>query len=1024
MFKARVIVWADNNDGFPRSENKYGGALKTREPLGKLRNSGSNLHFFFLDVLDDERDDEVVNGLNGIIYMEVVSRHDVYELATKTVGALLCTCGVDRIKEVLNFGYVDYEWLKQDNEEYIGITPVYFTFEECLNFTADDSRLWANTNSSRPATPDTPSSSFYINRWDWYSFLEAAVDGIEDDITAGRKDPELSVALGEPVRELTRLEYLWLYFYIKFRTKVTLPNSLRVLALKMIRVPFEEPMEVNNADEEGGEMEMDDELDEICKLIVEVEHSDEDEWLKSIETAFMRNQNVYTWFVLNNHADIIPLIKAQYIELENRYYTGVEYCKRVPKKLEEAKRAYYTSRVYITAVIDELMEANSRSSPANMFDVEAMMAWSDERLAIIEEALHPDKIYGGVFEEARCVWTNDVFKLYGAIEDYLIPKMAGRPCIEGVETKDCTDPKYALVEMKTINNSVMATNRLPPPGCQYSEESLKLNFPYDKEQSATGKLYKYSSLSCIPNWCRWKDGKAPLYKCCVRDDANGSFTMREILENKLLGDGYSHETIQNGLHLSTLILDVDINPWSSDDMVDDKLIARDMVELVDRIMAKLLPGEKVTHYIYYSTPKKEAMKYGFHHHVVLPEDVVMTYNCANSIMAILNDVRGYYPRTLGIFCGNKDGGVYDPAVYAKGMGVKFHNLRAPEQSKPDKTRKLQLVYRTDGLSVEEPVEWRFKLAHAPKPFSIYEGRIMEKIEGVKLINNREFLNRVQGQQLSTYINKVHRFDVLEIMKGINTRCVLFSGEPTDCDKLLAIMNYLWEKQGKKKMRKVLLELKSENGSSYSKPRVDAVLKKSKVIVYNDKLLVATKKECFELCPHKIHKNCDVHARVCLSYNPGSVAVEATVSSFQNKSCNNARVNVTMLFDETYYTEAIKTYFTDVLLQHAEQADQTFVIKRNAKSGEPRLLLQPRTEDVASSEVAVFYALLEDLAVFRDLCGDVVMFSVDQNDRAVVVRAPDHQTFVDAFINENEYVSGPLMDSIVKLMVKDGYPVRV
>ena len=103
--------------------------------------------------------------------------------------------------------------------------------------------------------------------------------------------------------------------------------------------------------------------------------------------------------------------------------------------------------------------------------------------------------------------------------------------------------------------------RFKPSGLSF-KEFYKFQFPYDNFEKETDRLLFHASTQGTPVWMTHTENNFPniSFRLLEESEEEGH-SMIEILSKYMLSENsFNHEIVSKYMHVSTLILDVDLKP--------------------------------------------------------------------------------------------------------------------------------------------------------------------------------------------------------------------------------------------------------------------------------------------------------------------------------------------------------------------------------------------------------------------------------------------------------------------------------
>ena len=481
------------------------------------------------------------------------------------------------------------------------------------------------------------------------------------------------------------------------------------------------------------------------------------------------------------------------------------YKKLIGEQIDIIRHQYSNFDIYIGHEIDSTIRQSIESAPVNPFDCEGVVKWCECVNNEIKHKYSPLSIYGNIFSDIRCLERiNGSFILYDLMEHsinsfcnevYTIMKEKG--CKETLTT-----PLYKTMYYKVVSGNMSCVSKPPNLITSSSVGFSKMNASYDSLKSTQQKILE-ASVTRTPIWYSHIGGLRTFYR--LTPDLREGRKLCDILRQDMYPshgkNAYTHEIVNYRMHISTVLLDIDLKPAKCAIKVSVQSFIEDLIILVEKILDKCKLNGKCVHYIFQSdTEEKDIIqygqKYGFHHHIRLPSDTVLTVTACKQLIDILNDARFMFPKTLGLPVINANNYIFDTAIYAERS---FHSIRGPFQSKYDNSSKLNCIYRSDNKELDD-IPLFHKLVHSPHVDEksgkhIISGRIIDKLTNIKLIRDEIFLKHVGEASINKYAKRQCSRSITGIMEQVNKRCILFTEKYTknDIHKLERITNDLWNK---------------------------------------------------------------------------------------------------------------------------------------------------------------------------------------------------------------------------------------
>ena len=631
-----------------------------------------------------------------------------------------------------------------------------------------------------------------------------------------------------------------------------------------------------------------------------------------------------------NHKELISMAIDQYVELYGKMQLSLKEAYRVGEAIEHKRKEYNTFPISTSLALTKVRVENIKYAPKSLMKPEDVKEWADGCIDRIENALNTDKVYKEVYDSITAVVAEDVpLRLYAK---------------EGL---------FQLEYIQKFSTDEFTSEPLPPPG-NLAPCFKNYQMPYDDKticQSGMDRGAMYAAVHGTPIWQRqMEDENVYIMAREVNDneDPTAYLTPYKIFSVMVADGGRNHEVQNSGMHISTLKFDIDLCPMKAVPDMDLTKLGKHCVSCSELVLDKIevLRGRCV-HYIYYSKPEPgdfTGRKFGVHHHIRLPDGVVMTFETAATLNDIMGEIRFLYADTIGQFCGEKDDDVYDPMIYKSHMKktasgklgslfeesvdecmegrISHRPLRLPNQKKRDKTKKLICIYRTDGKELCEEIPIEAKLTHGPMEAEF--GTVIKKLDGHKPIHDHEYVRRLENCKINRYVRENCNSSGQGVMTAVNAKTILFKPEEktksTDgsqelelfsvkqLDELSNLINELWYAKGKSSMRD---HLKFMTGHAvddvYKRSDIENALCDAKIVYdeFTDKFLLTSNlyRDKFSLCPVRVHGT--PHAG-------GGVQVQVYTESHMNRFGFSIGRNVTFKRCSDKYVKGVSS---GMLYQH-------------------------------------------------------------------------------------------------------------
>lgn len=838
---ARSIVTSDTGEiNFKKEPVK-----KSKDGAGYDPNLGKNFYLFFTK--ECEITDNILEAKNlaeynlkktstGIIFLEVLMENQISARKTHYIGALILLHTKKDREAIFIHGKlpkskleVDYFWVPFSAGSVIGGHDPDIMLLESLRMDYD---FFVAANSY------VTELVFIKSYWKMMELV---------DNWSGKQRLSYIATTGDDVSETHRSlqihEYTWMYFHLYIRLSCDDLQDSHTMHTILAKIKLDK-----------------------------MKHPKEDE--RSAGFTNFNNGNrlnptmIKLWNSLSYHYGTnLQEAEEQYHKLNKDLKQTVVVCRSIPELIESKRRELSHTVLYTAIELNSLAIENISSTPGDIFDIDAFEKWRDERMEVIEEKTNIQETYTRVFKDMSIDYKEDVpLRLYGY---------------------GCTDA-YEPIRTANLNQSMFASDLLPAPG-PHSKTLAKYEMPYDNQRmTGTSRALCMAATHMTPIWMSMKEDGGKEF-IVIKQKQNGMFTMDDILSKVMTKDGARNiEFISSGLHVSTMIFDIDLSPTPMRNDLNITKLCKDIVDLTNMVLDKLAPvvsSKNVTHYLFHSEmpdPDQPKEKYGIHHHVRLPDNVVMTTEVVGCIVNVLGQIRYLYPDTIGLFAGKKNYDVYDSCIYSikendgsisttnlaipNSVKMKYHGLRLPGQVKADGKKKLICVYRSDGLPCDAEIPVGAKMAHGPFDGKQRTGTVIHRVFGIKHISDEEYLKNLESERLNNYVKNKSYGNAVDLMKALNKQMVLFKEwddsfpSKMDYEKMEGILNELWKNGGMDTMRNALKMTRGDRGHRYTKLSIDRVLNGSR-IKYSERqnAFMLVSRECaasdgFELCPVRVHNN--------------------------------------------------------------------------------------------------------------------------------------------------------------------------
>lgn len=500
-------------------------------------------------------------------------------------------------------------------------------------------------------------------------------------------------------------------------------------------------------------------------------------------------------------------------------------------------------------------------------DVDSVAIWVAARKVEIVKELNVVEIIKNTYKKMNPhILENHFLRLYG-----------------GINSAELQLPRWGfdINHLGKLSNTMFTENQIPPLG-DIGESNWKMPYDQCKFSGGTGRTLRVAKALLVPIWMHWRGADTPpKYRVLVPTQNVDSPTIIEALQN-IVTNGFLHEYISSELHLSTLVLDIDLKCVEVTDAEEltYEMIAKDSIKVVNDVLKNVLSSSgigDVLYFIFRSSPieGKSSNKYGLHHNVCFPSPVVLTLFAGGQLIKLFELGRHVYSKTIGRYCGSSDSNVYDAAAYGeKRSGEPHgHGLRLPFSVKPGGGGLLTCVHRTDGVDLEAliPVERLF--AHRPhmdpeSNLPIGRGRVIEYFWNIEPRLDAEYMTLLEHGVVETFVNGTCAHSMKGIMQALNKRVILFdwtnANFPQNCDVLLLckMINELWETSGRRLFRAHILAVTNHAGRHYDTHRINEIINASYFVVDAQSRCSLTSTVGAIPCPNHVHSDETKKVNVC------------------------------------------------------------------------------------------------------------------------------------------------------------------
>ena len=986
----RAIITADDHSIFTESQQKILVSPTEGNPEEKVY-----LWFpFFCHQMPPNEHFELPSNIKGIIILEGMHRYGVTNIQSYPVGILLLK-GNNYIRRSL----ILHSFFTRSDlyEDYCQI--LWFSNKDVIEFAnyyqESDDLSWSYLIYKAKALIDSSCqsricSNLYEIIRDTTSFCSAIQEWIEKSSLFTEASYILRYEQNLR-RSLTHTERLWLAMHILCRTwkNDLLHSSLLNLSLDCIRVTTDvvEPQIF------------------IGRITHEV----------AVRCACVATQEETT---------------NQLIQGWNENFTRYKSCKRAYKNyvgvpLDHIHHTYSQFNMYISHEIDSLVRQAIVKAPANPFDQNEVINWCKSINYELTHKFDPENVFKNIFMQMKCIdRDSSPFILYDLLEPSI-----NLLCSKVYSLKkknfdiNLEAPIYKPSLFKIVSGNLSNVTSLQNPLTTEKRYSYTLLTQLVRNLTPVQQKLLEASFTRTPLWCCHKNGRRTFYR--LRRDEHIGMNITDIMEKHIYpsngGNAFTHEIINFRMHVSTIVIDIDIKPSSRVENIDIQCFIGDLIKLTETILEKCKLNGRCIHYVFQSKTNQmslisSGLKCGLHYHIRLPHDTVMTVVACKQLIDILNETRFIYPKTIGLHVTNANQHIFDTAIY---QAQSFHSLRGPYQTKDDGSSKLVCVFRSDNGDLND-IPNLHKFVHSPhiNPNTgnyVIQGRIIDKFTEVHLIRDEVFLKKIGEHSINKYAKKVCHMSVDGIMKEINKRCVIFSMAYADLDVNLleTIANELWQKSKNEVMKRMATPKPDE--SVYMADEIDLVNDIHFQHNLSNNSLSMTINGCFKMpiCLMRAHHNFVSSTIGWVGYDKDMIRLGLFVHCFK-ESCRSKHFlpDGHMIFTYPFYSPTIERDF-GMLFKYVKSGNPTLF--QIHKEGNDVTSLYINTNDMPLQtyvpslyHIHQVYAFVHDFHVehhvtlFITSSMDYILIIVPQDTANIVFsHSSESQTKCEVFIHKKD-----------------------
>ena len=678
------------------------------------------------------------------------------------------------------------------------------------------------------------------------------------------------------------------------------------------------------------------------------------------------------------------------------------YKENMSQHLQSFRQNHANFHIYVGYESDKMIQQCISGAPIDPFMHSKVKQWSVNQGKELSLKVSPGFFYHKIFGDiVPIVSTCRPFILYDMIDNNI-----NSLCEEIYRQKaeDGFEVQFKPHKSRRSCFKIFSGNLSNP--CTFKQGGRTVNSSVRKKilsqfmcKRETLQKLLSSAFNRTPVWCTHRSNVRRFHYLQHLPD-KGSH-VADILETNMYPSNgsnlYTHEVVNFHMHISTIIFDIDVKPVKNITSILVSDFLTDLVKLTEMVLERLDLGNRCTHYVFQSQhdytedvlPDKidfvpnRKNKFGFHHHVRLPHDTVVSVRVCKQMVNILNDARFMFPDTLGVAVVGDSHEIFDSAIYNE---KSFHSIRGPNQAKHDGTAKLVCVFRTDGKDRTADIPLQHKMVHAPHIDPTTQnyvncGRVVEKLTNINLIRNNLFLPDITESNMNRYAKLTCKTDVRGLMSEINMRCVLFTNQATgkDVGRLEDISNELWKTAKHEIVRRMQGAMRTDL-CTYSKEEVDML--KSTVLKHNpatNNLSLCFRSQysralVFKLpfCLRKCHTNPVTNTVTWIGYDHEMIHLGLFTHCFK-QSCHGKHFMSAghMKFLFPFYSPAIETLISRYIAVLNRSDPKMFVIRESDK-GLATMHVNTNVKkcsDYLSSAQSIhqLYAFVDDKAGYSLLC---------------------------------------------------------
>jgi hypothetical protein len=726
-------------------------------------------------------------------------------------------------------------------------------------------------------------------------------------------------------------------------------------------------------------------------------------------------------------------ISHMMIQAYNYLYAQFRNCVRayteyILSPINQIQYRYSANSIYISHRIEETIRHCISNAPTNPFNYNHVLEWCQHMGEYINETYSPQSIYGNVIDNMTCMKiTSSPFILYDML-DSSVEKLTQQ--VYKIKTKrgcqtNLVPPAYQPSLFHIASGNLSDITQLPISKTVSGRTRNMFHDSFTHLKTTQHKLLQ-AAISRTPLWSTHNSSGKPLFHHLV-PSLHAGITISHVLHKALYPKNncntYTHEIVSSRMHVSTLIFDIDIKPSPTVTAIHRHIFINDLIELTEMVLTKCKLQGKCVYYVFQSYRGQgdiiqysdDNIKYGFHYHVALPKDTVMSVKACKQFTDILNDIRYMYPLTVGMPVTNTTGEIFDSAIYSE---TSFHSIRGPFQMKKDGTAKLECVFRSDGGNLKD-IPLYHKLVHAPHidvatGKHVISGTVIDKFSGINLIRNEVFLRNLGENSVNSYAKKACHTTINDIMKEINKRCILFTDScvPKDIDRLETITNELWNSSKKDVIER--MKIPKQDEYIYMPHEIDMMNKLFfKHNLKNNSLSMALRYDgCFNVpsfklpfCPMRAHHNPVTNTIGWVGYEKNMIHLGLFVYCFK-ESCKNKHFmqDGHMVFSFPFYSDCIRKQVNNYI-NYVRNSDPALIrICENKEDSEISELYINTNNDNFNKYISGLSSIHQLYAFVNDSCGYFLL---------CITRAMEYVAIIISHDKMNGHIFNSNVNSLLK-----------